>query len=368
VTAVYVAAGGGGDALASSILHRAIGQREAAVIATYAWDRLAVDPVPGPRSADEFDGLRSIGNHTFAVTPESKPRPPSDSTLPRLASEIDETLVVLDPINGARGLRQQLAELLEIFQPEVITLVDVGGDSVAGGDEPGLRSPLADGLALAACTDLPVPVWLAVAGPGLDGELPEDEVLSRLPSYVLVRLDADDVTPFENTLDWHPSEATALLVAAARGLRGSVEIRDAGLVVPLTERSREVYVLSLDEAVTFNRLAAALPTTSGLDDAERISREVCGFSEIDYEREKAARPDSSRPVATLESLDPLVSEFEYEAANRGIDFVTFRRIAEALHLPSHLAATLRAHLVATRPSHHVWPLWAINPDNFRADP
>ena len=48
VTTLYVAAGGGGDALASVILDRASGRRDAerAVIATYAWDRLLVDPTP----------------------------------------------------------------------------------------------------------------------------------------------------------------------------------------------------------------------------------------------------------------------------------------------------------------------------------
>ena len=53
------------------------------------------------------------------------------------------------------------------------------------------------------------------------------------PRLVLHRV---DVAPFRPVFTWHPSEATALLVAAARGLRGRVEIRDAGLGV--TEHRR----------------------------------------------------------------------------------------------------------------------------------
>jgi len=45
---VFVAAGGGGDALATAMLHFAMtGGSDDAVIATYAWDRLLIDPLPG---------------------------------------------------------------------------------------------------------------------------------------------------------------------------------------------------------------------------------------------------------------------------------------------------------------------------------
>src|SRR4030095_14530419 len=49
MSSLSVAAGGAGDALAAAIVHRALGHRAPALIATYAWDRLAIDPLPGPR-------------------------------------------------------------------------------------------------------------------------------------------------------------------------------------------------------------------------------------------------------------------------------------------------------------------------------
>ena len=143
-----MAAGGGGDALAAAIVHRALGHDEPAVIATYAWDRLAVDPLPGPRSASEFTGLRPLGRHNHIITSTTEPLPPSGSTLPRLAGDLADTLVLLDPSHGATGMRTQLTELVDIFRPTVVTTVDVGGDVIARGDEPGLRSPLADALSL----------------------------------------------------------------------------------------------------------------------------------------------------------------------------------------------------------------------------
>ena len=177
---LYVAAGGGGDALAASIIHRALGGRDPAVIATYAWERLAVDPVPGPRGADDFVGLERLGQGTYAITPTTTPKTPSGSTLPRLAAEIGDGLELLDPTHGAVGMQGQLNELIDLYQPTHVDVVDVGGDALATGHEPGLRSPLADALALAACARIRVQTHLLVAGPGLDGELSETDVLKGL--------------------------------------------------------------------------------------------------------------------------------------------------------------------------------------------
>jgi hypothetical protein len=366
VANVYLAAGGGGDALAAAILHRATTGDTPATILTYAWDRLAIDPLPGPRSISDFDQLRPLDGDNFAITADTKPRPPSGSTLTRLAGELRDTLVLLDPAGGAVGLRQQVAALVASEGADSVAIVDVGGDAIARGDEPGLRSPLADALALAACTGLAVPVNVLVAGPGLDGELSEAQVLDAIDRPPAFRLRADDIEPFRQVLDWHPSEATALLAAAAIGLRGRVEIRDAGLVVPLTDTSATVYALPLNDALVLNKLAAAISTTTSLDEAEQVTRDTCGFSEIDYEREKAQHTSASRPMTFTADVDAAISQLVLSAGNRGVDFMTFRRIAEALRLGPEAASDLRRHLIATRRDRYDWPLWSVQPTQTRA--
>lgn len=369
MSSLYVAAGGGGDALAAAIVHRALGHQAPAVIATYAWDRLAVDPRPGPRAVRDFTRLRRLGRRVRAIGPSSRVRPPSDSTLPRLAGYLDDTLVLLDPSAGARGMAEQLEEMVALAGPETAVVVDVGGDAVARGDEPGLRSPLADALVLAAVGRLERAAAVLVTGPGLDGELSEAEVLAVAGHEPVLTLTAADVAPFQPVFTWHPSEATALLVAAARGLRGRVEIRDAGLGVELTDASAGVYAVSLSELLAVNRLAAVLGDTASLAEVEAITREVCGRSEIDYERDKAARwagdvggagaAAGGAPAPSGADLDRLVADVEATAARRGADFLTFRRIAEATGLPPGAVAGLRERLVAARPSHYVWPLWSL---------
>jgi len=359
VATIYVAAGGGGDALAAAIIRRAIGHAQPAVIATYAWERLIIDPIPGPRTTAEFDGLRPVGRSNYAVVPTTVPRPPAGSTLPRLAAELDDELVLLDPADGATGLRTQLAELVSLYSADAVIVVDVGGDAIARGDEPTLLSPLADGLAVAATIGIEIPVTVLVAGAGLDGELSEAQVLAVTGPEPVRRLGADDITPFRGVLDWHPSEATALLAAAALGLRGRVEMRDAGLGVTLTDRSPDVYSLALEQVVEHNRLAAALTDTTTLSESEDIARAVCASCELDYERTKAnVRRAANRGQVTAPD-DEAIRTFEVDAAARGVDYVTFRRIAEVTDLTPEAARNLRRHLATTRPDQYVWPLWAV---------
>lgn len=84
---------------------------------------------------------------------------------------------LLDPHDGAVGLERQLRELVELLAVDAIDVVDVGGDIVATGHEPELRSPLGDSLTLASVQALDAEVHVLVAGPGIDGELTEVEVL-----------------------------------------------------------------------------------------------------------------------------------------------------------------------------------------------
>ncbi|HZB32233.1 MAG TPA: DUF1152 domain-containing protein [Streptosporangiaceae bacterium] len=358
---LLIAAGGGGDALAAAIIHAATTDGEPACIATFAWDRLVIDPLPGPRGQADFSGLQMFTKSTARVTGDTRPIPPAGSTLPGLAAEIDPPLILLDPADGTRGLRIQLRELVMSLGSPRAELVDVGGDVLAHGDEPELRSPLADALALAACADLGIPVDVLVVGAGLDGELTEDQVLTRAGSDIALQLSAADTDRYAYILDWHPSEATALLIAATRGARGTAEIRDGGLLVQLSDNSSNVYRIELARALAISAPARALQDASSLDEAETITRQLCGFSEIDYERAKAARADTPHQRINLRDLDHEAQIYEADAAARGIDFLTFRRLAEALGLRYSMIDQLRSHLTATRPDHYLPPLWMTSP-------
>ncbi|MFJ4004258.1 DUF1152 domain-containing protein [Streptomyces sp. NPDC090023] len=360
MTRLIVAAGGGGDAIAAAMLSSALyGDEDPAVIFTYAWDRLLIDPLPGPRGVGDFTGLARLTPSVWAVTAETKPIPPAGSTLPRLAAELPHTFALLDPYEGAVGITRQLQELIDHLHPETVDLLDVGGDILARGDEPTLRSPLADALTLAAASQVGASVRLLVAGPGLDGELSADELRPVL-GPVVHALTASDTEPINSILEWHPSEATAMLTATARGIRGTCKIRDDSLPVPLTNDSPGVHEVGLREAMIRNTVARAITETQTLQAADAHSRRVCGFSEIDYERTKAVRLAEGplrRPVseAVLSRLD----KFEAEERDSGVTHTTFRHIAEVLNLEGGQGDALRRLLITSRPEQHVAPLWRM---------
>lgn len=360
MTRLIVAAGGGGDAVAAVMLHAALyGHDERAVILTYAWDRLLIDPLPGPRGANSFTGLERLTPAVSTVLTDAHPIAPAGSTLPRLAAELPHTFALIDPHHGAEGITRQLEELVSHLEPESIDVLDVGGDILARGDEPTLKSPLADALTLAACCQVNAPMRLLIAGPGLDGELPLDDLRGTLGPLVHT-FTAKDVEPIAPVLEWHPSEATGMLAATARGIRGTCEVRDAGLPVPLTDEGPTIHQVDLDDALSRNELARAVMTTETLDEAEAHSREICGYSEIDYERNKAAwlkeqPPTELDPETVLAELD----QFEADARNRGITHTTFRHITEALNLHGSQRQDLRQLLINGRPEQYAAPLWHI---------
>ncbi|MFF5703273.1 DUF1152 domain-containing protein [Streptomyces sp. NPDC012794] len=358
---LLVAAGGGGDAITAAMVHAALhGADTPALVLTYAWERLVVDPVPGPRRTTDFHGTESVAPDLALVTPATRPAAPAGSLLPRLSGELRPRLGLLDPYGGALGLTRQIAAAARWCRADRIDLVDVGGDIVARGDEPTLRSPLGDALAVAACAGTGLPVRVHVAGPGLDNEVPPPALLPRLgePAFTL---DAAHTEPVNGVFDWHPSEAGALLVAAARGVRGVCGTRDAPRPVHLDARAAGVHRLTLDRVLALSPLARALAGTRGLEEAEEASRAVCGFSEIERERRRAAALPAA-PPAPLPDRDPIrvgarFAAWEHATLADGIAYVTTRRITEELGLSAGEARGLFAALDDRRTG----PLWRLGP-------
>ncbi|MET8014527.1 DUF1152 domain-containing protein [Streptomyces sp. NPDC005271] len=358
---VIVAGGGGGDAVGAAVIDRALyGTDDPAVVLTYAWDRLLVDPVPGPRGAGGFTGLRRLTSSVYAVPAEAVPTPPGGSTLPRLAGELAHTFALIDPHHGVAGMVRQVEELIGHLAPTSVDLLDVGGDILSRGDEPTLQSPLGDALSLAVWAQAGVPVRLLVAGPGLDGELPVEVLRERLGA-VVHRLSAEDVALIGEVMEWHPSEATGMLMATARGVRGLCEVRDAGLAVPLTDEGPVVHEADLEAAFRRNRLAQAIAGTTSLAEAERHCRAICGYSEIDYEREKAA---GLRDVGDAAAFDPGavlqgLTRFAAKARGRGVTHTTFRHLTEVLGLDGSHRTALRGLLIGSHPDQYDAPLWRL---------
>jgi hypothetical protein len=365
VRTLLVAAGGGGDAITAAAIG-ASRQRNSgpAIVMTYSWDRLMVDPLPGPRTAANFIGLNELAPGLFEVLPSTRPVAPAGSTLPRLAAELPARLLLIDPARGALGIGEQITAAVEHFRFDDVALVDVGGDALTDGADPGLRSPLADQLALAACVRAGTPAHLLITGAGLDGELSTKTIterLAQLNAHRLPSLSHEEAERVRHVLAWHPSEASGLLIAAAAGLRGRVEVRDAGDQVQLNDSVIEISTVDASHAAVITP-AGHLADTTSLDEAEQIISSLTGKSEIKYETRKA---DMRRGIQThrptIDSL-ALVDRLAAEAGERGADMISTRRLSELLgaNTPDTYAA-LTALLASRRPASYRVSTYATSP-------
>lgn len=327
---ILVAAGGGGDAITAAALPAPLNLGQPVVIMTYSWDRLMIDPLPGPRSARDFTGLSQPAANVWEVSSHTHPIPPAGSSLPRLTEHLPGHLLLLDPSAGAVGMAEQITAAAAEFGADSLTIIDVGGDALTTGQDPGLRSPLADQLALAACLRSGLPGQLIIAAPGVDGEIDPAALRHRLKdlhSRRLPTLTATDLDPVRRVFEWHPSEASGLLAAAADGHRGYVQVRDAGDLIALTDDTASLHSLELNELWP-NVPASELIDTSSLSEAEAIIDRITGISELRYETTKAAsRNGSAVHTVTLADLDQVDHQAK-QADDQGADYISMRRLSE----------------------------------------
>lgn len=208
-------------------------------------------------------------------------------------------VALLDPGGGPRGVADGILATTERLGCDLVVLLDVGGDVLAHGDEPGLASPLADAVLLAAAPHLAAAgrsVLGAVFGTGCDGELTPAEVVDRydevaaaggdlgrsaLPPAVRARLVA--------ALPHVPTEASAMAVRCALGETGRTTIRDGRRTVELTAIGGQL--LWFEPACALRsaaRLAAALDGVSDLAAAQAALSALGVRTELDLERDAAA--------------------------------------------------------------------------------
>jgi hypothetical protein len=263
------------------------------------------------------------------------------------------------------GLHRQLRELVDLLTVGQVLVYDVGGDVLARGGEPGLASPLADFLALAAASDLPVPVVVVVAGLGLDGEVPAAQLRAYSQDLAgngcWLRLDRTAVAAFGPIFEWHPSEATGLLWLAAMGGRGVAEIRGDGLLVELDAHAADVHRFPHRVVAARNPSARALQATRSLQEAEARLIGLGLNSELEVERRKAATlgdPVAAEPLDVDRAFKELLA-YERTAADRGVAFVTMRRVGEVLGLSSEGLWQLRAALRRCQHPQYRPPVWLV---------
>jgi ribulose-5-phosphate 4-epimerase/fuculose-1-phosphate aldolase len=294
--------GGGGDvvgALATAELCR-LEHGARPVLGGVTWERRPIDPRPGPRPEAEIEGARRLAPAVLAASAAT--RVAGSGVLfaeSRMAGLLGAETVLVDPTLGPRTVAAGVRAAMRQLECDLAVFVDVGGDVLAHGDEPGLGSPLCDAVMLAAAAKLQEaggpPVLGGVFGVGCDGELTPAEVFRRLDQLGAAggravpppgRLTAPIAESLEEAVNAVPTEASAMALRAYRGESGAMSIRDGRRTVQLTPEAANTYFFDPGVALaSVACLAAAVVDAAGLEAANEALNALGVRTELDFERD-----------------------------------------------------------------------------------
>lgn len=298
---LVIGMGGGGDvvgALATAELSRTYDGSDP-VLGGLAWERRPIDPEPGPRRSDEIEDARELAPGILLASPATRVRGRdvyfAES---RMAEFLGAPTLLVDVGGGPAAIASGLAQAADHLGCDLTVFVDVGGDVLAHGDEPGLRSPLCDSVMLAAAGRLGRlghQVLGGLFGIGCDAELTPDEVLGRLAEVAAAGgligargLTAPVADRVEQAIQFVTTEASAQAVRAFRGAAGPVSIRGGARTVELSSVASVTFYLDVEATIhSVGRLARAVDGAESLEEANQALNELGVRSELDLEREAA---------------------------------------------------------------------------------
>jgi hypothetical protein len=260
-----------------------------------SWERLPIDPKPGPRPAGEVVEAQAIAPGILLAGADTRTVDGAVFAESRMAGLLGEPTVLVDVNMGPAPIAEGLAQAAQVLGVDLIVFVDVGGDVLGAGDEPGLASPLCDAVMLAAAALMQqrgTAVLGAVFGPACDGELTIEELLGRLALlagdgglHAVEGLAPAVVDRIAEASAVIPTEASAQAVRCARGELGVTKIRRGRRAVYLTPLgAATVYFDPARALESAAPLARAVLDASDLDDAQERLRTMGIRTELEYER------------------------------------------------------------------------------------
>jgi hypothetical protein len=296
-----VGIGGGGDVVGTlAAAGVAAANGTPSVLGGLTWERRPIDPLPGARRLEEVSGVRLVHPAVALAGPGATGPGGFRFAEGRMAELLGEPTVLVDPNGGPAPIAEGLARACAELDCDVVVLLDVGGDALAHGDEPGLASPLADAIVLASAPALSasgVTVLGAIFGSGCDGELTPAEVAARLDEVAAAggalgdqELDHATLERLDAAVAAVPTEASAMALRCARGEIGRVPIREGRGTVPLTPEGGRIFFFGPEVAIaSAARLAAAVGGARDLEHAHAILQDLgVARTELGYERAAAA--------------------------------------------------------------------------------
>ncbi|EMA46059.1 DUF1152 domain-containing protein [Halococcus saccharolyticus] len=266
------------------------------VLGGVAWERVVVDPTPGPRHFEEITGIEQLNDAAALASAETATQDGIEFAETHVARQYDEEVLLIDIGGGARGVAKGLDDACDQLDIDLVVGTDAGGDVLAAGDEPGIKSPLTDAVMLSVLDLLNVDTCLGMYGYGSDGELTLDEITAGIGRAARRDglLGAWGLTPrivdeLDALLDEVTTEANRLPVEAARGKLGDEAIRDGERSVELTPASTVTFYLDPAAVAAGSALDTHVRDTESFEAAHEALSQAGYETELDLERRLTAQ-------------------------------------------------------------------------------
>ncbi len=288
--------GGGGDVVGALAVARHLeGHGVEPVLGGVAWERRPIDPHPGPRGVSEIVDAQPLADHVLRCGPQTRTADGAVFAEAHMARFLAADTLLVDILDGPSAVAGGLGSVAAKLGADLVVCVDVGGDVLGTGAEPGLASPLCDAVMLAAAAELQrtgTRTVAAVFGPCCDGELTVEELLERLAALgragallgtsSLAGAVADEL---ERAIAQVPTEASAQALRCARGEVGWTTIRAGRRKVFMSPLGALSFYFdpmrAMEEAAP---LARAVRGAHSLDQANEALHAAGVRTELDYER------------------------------------------------------------------------------------
>jgi hypothetical protein len=300
---LVIGMGGGGDVVGALATAESVRIYDGGdpVVGGVSWERRPIDPAPGPRRVEEIVDASELAPGVMLAGANTRVRDRgvyfAES---RMAEFLGQGTVLIDIDAGPRAVAESLEAASAALGCDLLVLIDVGGDVLAQGDEPGLRSPLCDAVMLAvgaALAERGNRILAGIFGIGCDAELTPAEVLALLAEVAGAgglcgaRGLTDPVASrLEGAMELVPTEASAQAVRAFRGASGMVPIRGGQRSVELTQAAALTFYLDVESTIRrCGRLANAVAGAESLAEANRALNDLGVYTELDYETDAAGQ-------------------------------------------------------------------------------
>lgn len=280
--------GGGGDVVSTLPVAGFLGHFGFEVYhGSIVWDRIVVDPKPGPRSLEELEGIEIVNETVGIANQNTRTYDGIKPNIARAAKHLGK-IVALDITKGVERLARGIRDFAEKEDIGIVIGVDAGGDAISVGFESGVRSPLADAMSVAALKR--IDGLIAVTGFGSDGELRIEELLLNISQIIsnggflgCTSMSRKDYIRMKKIVKDVTTEASMLPLLAYEGYFGLKKLRK-GRTAIITPLSTLIFYFKAKSVFEINEAAKIVEGASDFEEANILLNRKGILTEYDFER------------------------------------------------------------------------------------